>query len=523
MRLLLLFVSLLICFTLYSPETCFAQDDPPVDNSEYNPDDFPVEEDPNAKPYDPSLDFPDEDPVPSGGDDTTTDPIPDSDFGNTQPADDFNTPTPNDAPMDDPPAPADDFGNTQPDDFNTPTPNDVPMDDPPAPADDFGNTQPDDFNTPTPNDVPMDDPPAPTDDFGNNNDDFNAPTPNDVPMDDPPAPADDFGNNNDDFNANPPTDEVQPAENQTFGDGQPALEGSDTKTKTSSNTESYRDDKPDKNKGGGKKESYRDEDTANAGGGGGGAGNVEIPRDGIYDRITAVEKQPLKYDHLREADIFWEKRVWRVIDTRQKMNIAFSNPKEPLIDVLLGAIHEKDSKVRIFLEDYFETPIDTTELSGQLGSVDTIMVVDPDTYEETQEIVRNDFDWTSVKKFRLKEDWVFDEESGRMIVRVLGIAPIRDIFDENGNYRGQNAMFWAYYPDLRETLTRHEVTKATNNAQRLSWDDMLHMRYFQSYIMKESNEYDRRIKDYSSGTDALMEAERVKQELFQKEHNLWSY
>jgi hypothetical protein len=48
-------------------------------------------------------------------------------------------------------------------------------------------------------------------------------------------------------------------------------------------------------------------------------------------------------------------------------------------------------------------------------------------------------------------------------------------------------------------------------------------RMFSSYVIKESNVFDRRISEYASGIDALMESERVRNEIFEKEHDMWSY
>jgi len=248
-----------------------------------------------------------------------------------------------------------------------------------------------------------------------------------------------------------------------------------------------------------------------------------VVRDGLYDKISVKEKQILGYDHLREADIFWQKRVWRVIDTRQKMNLPFVHPEEPFISVLLDVIEENKDDVNIFMEDSFNEAITIEDVERSLNSVDTITVIDPETYEETTKIVKNDFNWMSVTKFRVKEDWVFDEETSQMLVRILAIAPIMDVIDENGNYRGQRAMFYAYYPDFRPHLMRKEVFNPMNDAQRLTWDDIFEMRLFGSFIMKESNIQDRRIKDYSTGRDALLESERIKEEIFEQEHNLWSY
>ena len=48
-------------------------------------------------------------------------------------------------------------------------------------------------------------------------------------------------------------------------------------------------------------------------------------------------------------------------------------------------------------------------------------------------------------------------------------------------------------------------------------------RYFSSTVLKEENVYDRWINEYAVGLDALLEAERVKNDLFKFEHDLWEY
>jgi hypothetical protein len=48
-------------------------------------------------------------------------------------------------------------------------------------------------------------------------------------------------------------------------------------------------------------------------------------------------------------------------------------------------------------------------------------------------------------------------------------------------------------------------------------------RLFNSYIYKEENVYDRRIAEYAQGLDALLESERIKNDLLDFEQNLWQY
>ena len=107
--------------------------------------------------------------------------------------------------------------------------------------------------------------------------------------------------------------------------------------------------------------------------------------------------------------------------------------------------------------------------------------------------------------------------------RILGIAPLLDITDDNGNFLYEQPMFWVYYPEARQVLARERVFTYGNDAAPLSWEDLLEMRFFSSYIYKESNVFNRRLQEYLSGIDLLLEADRIKQEIFNFEQDLWSY
>src|SRR5580693_5474537 len=65
-----------------------------------------------------------------------------------------------------------------------------------------------------------------------------------------------------------------------------------------------------------------------------GAVFAQEPLDGAWTKTTTKEKEVIPYDYVREADVFWAKRIWRVIDVRQKMNLAFKYPQLPLIQII---------------------------------------------------------------------------------------------------------------------------------------------------------------------------------------------
>jgi len=249
----------------------------------------------------------------------------------------------------------------------------------------------------------------------------------------------------------------------------------------------------------------------------------EAPLDDIVEKRIIYDRRVLPYDPIREADIFWEKRIWRIIDVREKMNLPFAYPEEPFFSILMQAAEEGEITVYGTEDDKFSYPLEPDEVASMGATVDTIIAFDPETYEEEIQIVRNDLNPEDIKQFRVKEVWFFDEESSTLQVRILGIAPLKDEYDENGNYKYTTPLFWAYYPECREILARYKVFNSNNDASPMTWEDLLERRQFSSYIMKKSNVYDRKVEDYLTGVDMLLEAEKIRMEIFNFEHDLWSY
>lgn len=250
------------------------------------------------------------------------------------------------------------------------------------------------------------------------------------------------------------------------------------------------------------------------------------PLDGILEKKVMLERRVLPYEQVRENDLYWEKRVWRVIDVREKMNHSFMYPEKPFLDILLTAAQKGEITVYSEENDKFTNKIQPAEVASKISSMDTTEVMDPETYETKLKITRNDLNYQDVKQFRIKEVWYFDAEQATMKVRILGIAPIRDFFDKkSGNFLFTGAMFWIYYPDCRELLARNQVfSVGGNDASPMSWEDLFEMRYFSSYIIKESNVQDQKIEAvYGLGNDMLVEGDKIKMSIFNFEHDLWSY
>lgn len=245
-------------------------------------------------------------------------------------------------------------------------------------------------------------------------------------------------------------------------------------------------------------------------------------RDRSYDRNTHLQREVVPYQYLREADVTYERRIWREIDVREKMNLPFAWPRRPFISIVLDAAYRGDLTVYNPIDDEFTTVMTPEEVKTIGRSVDTITVLDPNTGEEFTEVKERVLNLDNIKKFRLKEDWVFDKQLSTLYVRVIGLSPIWSRYDESGNLMGDFPMFWVYYPDIRHYMVKEEAFNlADNDGAKLTWDDVLEMRLFGSYVVKETNVYDRFIRDYATGMDALLEGERIRMEIFNWEHDLW--
>jgi len=248
--------------------------------------------------------------------------------------------------------------------------------------------------------------------------------------------------------------------------------------------------------------------------------------DDIVKRTLVEEGRFLEYAPIREADIAWEKRIWRVIDTREKMNLYFRYENGPFFTILREMATNGD--ITLFKEEDFSAAYTLEEVEKLVNKIDTISTFDYDTYEEKIEVVRNEINWEDINQYRVKEMWYFDEQESKLKVRILGIAPMYTESSEELETGFTRPLFWVYYPEARESLSKQRVFNDNNDIAPRSWYDVFEDRSFASFITKKSNSLDLRIKDIydgyeRAGIDRLLESEKIKAELFNFEHDLWEY
>ena len=257
--------------------------------------------------------------------------------------------------------------------------------------------------------------------------------------------------------------------------------------------------------------------------------------DGAYVKETNLTKRVVPYPSLREADVMYVRRIWQDIDLRQKINQMFYFPVDPiedrknLFDVIRYALEVEGSLTAYGTgpagdDDEFRYPYTGTQVDSVLNPVVIIPQFDPVTGEVIGSMeAQTSINSQDIVRYRVKEDWVWDRQRSQRQVRIIGIAPIIEKKDDEGNSQGLAPLFWLYYPECRYVFANAECYNYENDAQRRTFEEIFQKRYFSSYIVKETNVFDRSIADYAQGLDALLESERIKDELFTIEHDLWHY
>lgn len=253
--------------------------------------------------------------------------------------------------------------------------------------------------------------------------------------------------------------------------------------------------------------------------------------DDIVDKRLIVENRVMDYQPIREADIAWEARIQRVIDTREKLNLPFRSQELNLFTTFIELV--KNEELTVFSDEKFKNPLAKEDIDKKLSSLDTITDFDYDTYTEVIKVVKNDINWENIFSYRIKEIWFFDKETSTMRQQILGIAPIYASPKDQESGIPPSPLFWVYYPEARVPLAKYRVFNENNDIAPMTWTDLFDSRVFTSYIYKRSNVLDYRLKDYHeldpnaevdmSGIDMLLHSDKIKNELFNFEHDLWEY
>lgn len=287
-------------------------------------------------------------------------------------------------------------------------------------------------------------------------------------------------------------------------------------------------------------------------------GNAQVldPEYGprAWKKENTKQEEAVTLTHIREADVMWSNRVWRTIDLRQKENLPIYYPlakitqgKRSFVQIIYDMLQDPNSSLKGYKTYELMQELTREETLSKFSASKEYDSIYYDINGECAGVLKNVYsqDFNRVKpeiiKIKIMEDWFFDKQRSVMDVRILALAiqiPVFNIKEAQTycNGSGRDEIFfdswektigfdevWFFFPDLRVELASNECYKRSNDAARLSFDDIFLKRIFASYITREENVYDRPIEDYKSGLEALLEAEKIKEKMRNVEMDLWQY
>lgn len=269
-------------------------------------------------------------------------------------------------------------------------------------------------------------------------------------------------------------------------------------------------------------------------------GNVRLQTtemDALADTIAKV--------YHRADDVVWSRVVYRVIDMREKQNYQLyfpmraSDEYRSLFHVMLDAMCSGIPVYRRNVRDLKPQFHDDDRLEGE--ELSKVFAYNNNDYENliqqdsvTKELkIVNDQYFNYVKnqfKFLIQEIVFFDKHTSRMYSKVLAIAPLYALHPDNTQskksikYFQESVLCWFAFDELRPYLAKQYVIPNGNETQRLTYDEYFAQKLYSSYLLGDSNMFNRMLLDYVvDPTKVKKEQDRLETELLNFEQDLWEY
>ena len=235
------------------------------------------------------------------------------------------------------------------------------------------------------------------------------------------------------------------------------------------------------------------------------------------------ESSFLEYNFIDDRDILWSKIVYEKIDLNEKLNFPL------LFPIVDSEDRTRKSLWRILKENIengnikkvYDSRSDDFLSSNEIVKKDSIIDTYSSKYFEGDSKPKTYAGSDDIKAYYIKGMWYFDKRQSEMKYRLLGLMPYGNNLKEKGK---EQPYFWIWYPSIREILHKEMVYNDKNNANRISFDQLLISRRFNSYIYKEDNVYgNRAIGDYKmKGLQSILESQRIKKEILDFEQDMWN-
>jgi len=243
--------------------------------------------------------------------------------------------------------------------------------------------------------------------------------------------------------------------------------------------------------------------------------------DSIKKAGYLLNARPYPLPDPNPKEIKFYHRYWRDIDLADAKNKILCRPGGTLIEGIIKGI--KDGKITAYdpmggppdspAGDAFIAPMSYDQLMTHLSDTAIVDQFDKDGNKTGSIAKPNPFTPDKISGYRIKEDVYYDKQRGKVVTRIIGIAPLQKLTLSSGDSLGTQPLCWIRFKDCRKVLVTIDADNP-NHKIGLTLDDVFLQRRFNSTIIEESNPMGNRIKDYETTADAqTKEAIRIENKL----------
>ena len=179
-----------------------------------------------------------------------------------------------------------------------------------------------------------------------------------------------------------------------------------------------------------------------------GAAGVVKPVDERVARLSNqepasyVSEEPyaVEWPKIAMSNVLWKKRVWKTMDVRDAGNVALTQTSTSIGNLLMEGV--RNGNLKAYSAD---APLWTKEFSKEAFSA------------------LPGLNAGLITRVQVLEDWMYLEEEHKLVGRIIGIAPVREVIAADGTVTNQ-PIFWMYYPEVRSSLRRQAITGSKDAA-----------------------------------------------------------
>ena len=249
---------------------------------------------------------------------------------------------------------------------------------------------------------------------------------------------------------------------------------------------------------------------------------------GVTFRIKDFYEEPQQSD----ANLMWEKIIYRQLDLTKDQNLALYYPEEPTEnqESLFRIIMKLVTSGQISAYEYLDgremfTDQYKIKVSEMLDRFHIIYTEAKGSTEKNPKfnIEESDVPSNEVLTYYVIEKWEFNSNENRMKRQVEAICPVLHRSDDFGGEPIRYPMFWTRFSDLRPYLAQQNIfIDDDNNLPKYNYDDFFQLSMYDGEIYKTKNLRNRTLMQMFPDPEELKHAQdSIENRLKAFDKNLW--